>query len=180
MQVLTVGLVTCSGSVNAVSVAATDVQIKNDIIDSKGQTGISSAILASTSSGVQWGLPLVRFLVPMLQSIVTATHKEMAMEQQYTNTSDSILFVSATIRVDTWGYYIVAEVDGTEVALDRDNGSAQAGNVWINVQFFVPRGSTYKIESYNQNDVEVTDSTTKIGQNIHSVDRVFLNTRKGI
>ena len=49
---------------------------------------------------------------------------------EYTNTSDSILFVSATIRVDTWGYYIVAEVDGTEVALDRDNGSAQAGNVW--------------------------------------------------
>ena len=31
----------------------------------------------------------------------------------------------------------------------------------LNVQFFVPRGSTYKIESYNQNDVEVTDSTTK-------------------
>ena len=31
-----------------------------------------------------------------------------------------------------------------------------------NVQFFVPRGSTYKIESYNQNDVEVTDSTTKL------------------
>ena len=81
---------------------------------------------------------------------------------EYTNTGDSILFVSATIRVNTWGYYIVAEVDGTEVALDRDNGSAQAGNVWIlNVQFFVPRGSTYKIESYNQNDVEVTDSTTK-------------------
>ena len=50
---------------------------------------------------------------------------------EYTNTGDSILFVSATIRVNTWGYYIVAEVDGTEVALDRDNGSAQAGNVWI-------------------------------------------------
>ena len=80
---------------------------------------------------------------------------------EYTNTSDSILFVSATIRVNTWGYYIVAEVDGTEVALDRDNGSAQAGNVWLNVQFFVPRGSTYKIETYDQNDVEQTDSTTK-------------------
>ena len=31
----------------------------------------------------------------------------------------------------------------------------------LNVQFFVPRGSTYKIETYDQNDVEQTDSATK-------------------
>ena len=156
---LTVGLVTCSGSVNAVSVAATDVQIKNDIIDSKGQTGISSAILASTSSGVQWAS--IGAILGANVTITDRTSTRNGNGTEYTNTSDSILFVSATIRVNTWGYYIVAEVDGTEVALDRDNGSAQAGNVWLNVQFFVPRGSTYKIETYDQNDVERTNSTTK-------------------
>ena len=150
---------TCSGSVNAVSVAATDVQIKNDIIDSKGQTGISSAILASTSSGVQWAS--IGAILGANVTITDRTSTRNGNGTEYTNTGDSIIFVSATIRVNTWGYYIVAEVDGTEVALDRDNGSSQAGNVWLNVQFFVPRGSTYKIESYNQNDVEVTDSTTK-------------------
>ena len=156
---LTVGLVTCSGSVNAVSVAATDVQIKNDIIDSKGQTGISSAILASTSSGVQWAS--IGAILGANVTITDRTSTRNGNGTEYTNTGDSIIFVSATIRVNTWGYYIVAEVDGTEVALDRDNGSAQAGNVWLNVQFFVPRGSTYKIETYDQNDVEQTNSTTK-------------------
>ena len=80
---------TCSGSVNAVSVAATDVQIKNDIIDSKGQTGISSAILASTSSGVQWAS-----IGAILGANVTINSYNNSQRNgngtEYTNTSDSI------------------------------------------------------------------------------------------
>ena len=157
--VATVGILTATSSFATNISASNNVTVGNDIVDSKGQTGISSAILASTSSGVQWAS--IGAILGANVTITNQTGSKNGNGTTYTNTSDSIIYVSATIRTASWGYYIVAEVDGTEVAIDRDNGSAQAGNVWLTVGFYVPRGSSYKIESYDQNDVEVTNSTTR-------------------
>ena len=157
--VATVGIVTATNSFATNISASNNVTVGNDIVDSKGQTGISSAVLTSTSDGVQWAS--IGAILGSNVTISNQTSSKNGNGTTYVNTGDSMIFVSATIRVNSWGYYIVAEVDGNEVALSRDNGSAAAGNVWLNIQFFVPRGSSYKIESYNQNDVEQTDSTTK-------------------
>ena len=89
-ETLTVGLVTCSGSVNAVSVAATDVQIKNDIIDSKGQTESLLQflhLLLDVSSELSIGA--------ILGANVTINSYNNSQRNgngtEYTNTSDSIL-----------------------------------------------------------------------------------------
>lgn len=74
----------------------------------------------------------------------------------YTNSLSVAIMVNATIKVQTWGYYIIGLVGSVEVGRDRDNGSANAGNVWLNLSFIVPPGATYRINAYNNSDNVIT------------------------
>ena len=78
----------------------------------------------------------------------------------YTNTTGNLIWVAATVDGRSYSSYAIATVDGIEVGRDRDNGSAAAPVVYLNLGFFVPAGSTYRIEVYSRADAQVTNAPT--------------------
>ena len=72
--------------------------------------------------------------------------------QDYTNTTGKMLYVNCTLSGLSYSASVIATVDGIEVARDRDNGLQGSGNVWLNVGFFVPIGSTYRVDAFDRTD----------------------------
>lgn len=83
-----------------------------------------------------------------------------AIGATYTNSTGKPIMVNMTAEVATWGYYIIASVGAIEVGRDRDNGSASAGKVWLNVSFLVPAGATYKVDAFTNSDTSTTGTIT--------------------
>jgi hypothetical protein len=142
-------------NININSGIATFTTLKTTYLkDSNNSTGSANQILSSTDNGLLWidkGLGGSWF-----NNTTLRTHNVT-----YTNNTGSLLYVSATPGIDRdannfnsgqiAGSYSIAEVDGIEVARTRDNGTANASFVFLNVKFFVPNGSSYIIKVYNSN-----------------------------
>ena len=83
----------------------------------------------------------------------------------YQNTTGELMYVITTTLVPTWSNYTISKIGAatnayTEVFLARDNGSANANNVWVTSVFWVPAGYYYRVDAFNHqnNDVNSTSS----------------------
>ena len=83
----------------------------------------------------------------------------------YQNTTGELMYVITTTLVPTWSNYTISKIGAatnayTEVFLARDNGSANANNVWVTSVFWVPTGYYYRVDAFNHqnNDVNSTSS----------------------
>ena len=139
---------------NLVTVAATFTTIKTTYLkDINDSTGTTNQILSSTGVGVSW------VNAPKPDGSWTDNAGIRTDNVTYTNTTGSLLYVSATPGIDRdgeglsaaaiAGSYSIAEVDGIEVARTRDNGTANTQFLFLNVKFFVPNGSSYNVKVYN-------------------------------
>jgi hypothetical protein len=123
--------------------------------DSNNSTGSANQILSSTRFGVFWTNVIVGIDGTWGGLTRSRTHNVT-----YTNNTGSLLYVSATPEITRTGRnqltptqiagsYSIAEVDGIEVDRIRDNGTANANSLFLNVSFFVPNGSSYIVKVYN-------------------------------
>lgn len=109
--------------------------------------GISGEILSSNGDGsFSWVTQESGVGYNQTWQDVTSTR---TLETEYANTTGKPILVSATIEVDTYGDYVIATVGAVEIARDRDNGSANADAVWLNVNFLVTAGSTYQLNVFD-------------------------------
>ena len=74
-------------------------------------------------------------------------------------------FVITTTLVPTWSNYTISKIGTatnayTEVFLARDNGSANANNVWVTSVFWVPTGYYYRVDAFNHQNNNVNSSST--------------------
>ena len=83
----------------------------------------------------------------------------------YQNTTGELMYVITTTLVPTWSNYTISKIGAatnaySEVFLARDNGSANANNVWVTSVFWVPTGYYYRVDAFNHqnNDVNSTSS----------------------
>ena len=121
--------------------------------DVNDSTGTTNQILSSTGAGIYWTNPIKP------DGSWTDNAGIRTDNVTYTNTTGSLLYVSATPGIDrngqglspqeVAGSYSIAEVDGIEVARTRDNGTAAANFLFMNVDFFVPNDSNYIVKVYN-------------------------------
>jgi len=83
----------------------------------------------------------------------------------YQNTTGELMYVITTTLVPTWSNYTISKI-GTatnayvEVFLARDNGSANANNVWVTSVFWVPTGYYYRVDAFNHQNNNVNSSST--------------------
>ena len=120
--------------------------------DSNNSAGTLGQVLSSTGVGVSWANSSVSG--NWTNNVAIRTDNVT-----YTNTTGSLLYVSATPGIDrdaeglssvqVAGSYSIAEVDGIEVARTRDNGTANTEFLFLNAKFFVPNGSNYIVKVYN-------------------------------
>jgi hypothetical protein len=150
---------------NLVTVASTFTTIKTtNLIDINDSTGTANQILSSTGSGISW------INSPKPDGSWTDNAGIRTDNVTYTNTTGSLLYVSATPGIDrngeglsgtdVAGSYSIAEVDGIEVARTRDNGSANSNFLFLNVKFFVPNGSSYNVKVYEKGGTQWISSIT--------------------
>ena len=150
---------------NLVTVAATFTTIKTTYLkDINDSTGTTNQILSSTGAGVSWVNPIKP------DGSWTDNAGIRTDNVTYTNTTGSLLYVSATPGIDrngeglsgtdVAGSYSIAEVDGIEVARTRDNGTANTEFLFLNVKFFVPNGSSYNVKVYNTTGTQWISSIT--------------------
>jgi len=150
---------------NLVSVAATFTTVKTTYLkDINDSTGNTTQILSSTGAGVSWTNS------PIADGSWTNNAGIRTDNVTYTNTTGSLLYVSATPGIDrnaeglsesqVAGSYSIAEVGGIEVARTRDNGTVNAEFVFLNVKFFVPNGSSYNVKVYNPTGTQWISSIT--------------------
>ena len=134
------------------------------IKDSNNSAGTLDQILSSTGVGVSWKSPLD---ISGTWGGQTGIRTDNVT---YTNTTGSLLYVSATpgidrdaeglLEIEISGSYSIAEVDGIEVARTRDNGTANTEFLFMNVDFFVPNGSNYIVKVYNNTGTQWISSIT--------------------
>lgn len=86
------------------------------------------------------------------QEIWVDESSNRSSSQEYTNDTGALLYVNCTLSGLSYGASTIATVDGIEVARDRDNGLQGSGLVWLNVGFFVPIGSTYRVDAFDRTD----------------------------
>ena len=144
----------------AVSIAGASI-----LQDSNGNTGNQNQVLSSTGIGVSWVDPITD--VSGTWGGLTGVRTDNVT---YTNNTGALLYVSATPGIDriaenltaaqVAGSFSIAEVDGIEVARTRDNGTANADFVFLNVKFFVPNGSNYNVKVYNSTGSQWISSIT--------------------
>jgi hypothetical protein len=150
---------------NLVSVAATFTTVKTTYLkDINDSTGNTTQILSSTGAGVSWTNS------PKADGSWTNNAGIRTDNVTYTNTTGSLLYVSATPGIDrdgeglsstqVAGSYSIAEVGGIEVARTRDNGTANTEFVFLNVKFFVPNGSSYNVKVYNKTGTQWISAIT--------------------
>jgi hypothetical protein len=86
----------------------------------------------------------------------------------YQNTTGELMYVITTTLVPTWSNYTISKIGAatnaySEVFLARDNGSANANNVWVTSVFWVPSNYYYRIDAYNhQNNSVNTNNNTSV------------------
>ena len=83
----------------------------------------------------------------------------------YQNTTGELMYVITTTLVPTWSNYTISKIGTatnayTEVFLARDNGSANANNVWVTSVFWVPTGYYYRVDAFNHQNNNVNSSST--------------------
>ena len=83
----------------------------------------------------------------------------------YQNTTGELMYVITTTLVPTWSNYTISKIGAatnayTEVFLARDNGSANANNVWVTSVFWVPTGYYYRVDAFNHQNNNVNSSST--------------------
>ena len=95
-------------------------------------------------------------------SISTPTR---SLGTDYQNTTGELMYVITTTLVPTYSNYTISKIGAatnaySEVFLARDNGSANANNVWVTSVFWVPTGYYYRVDAFNHqnNDVNSTSS----------------------
>ena len=132
--------------------------------DSNDSTGNPNQILASTGVGVSW-VDGGKVDGSWTNNVGVRTDNVT-----YTNNTGALLYVSATPGIDRIaenlteiqlaGSFSIAEVDGIEVARTRDNGTANADFLFMNVDFLVPNGSNYNVKVYNSTGSQWISSIT--------------------
>ena len=95
-------------------------------------------------------------------SIATPTR---SLGTDYQNTTGELMYVITTTLVPTWSNYTISKIGAatnayTEVFLARDNGSANANNVWVTSVFWVPTGYYYRVDAFNHQNNNVNSSST--------------------
>ena len=95
-------------------------------------------------------------------SIATPTR---SLGTDYQNTTGELMYVITTTLVPTWSNYTISKIGTatnayTEVFLARDNGSANANNVWVTSVFWVPTGYYYRVDAFNHQNNNVNSSST--------------------
>ena len=95
-------------------------------------------------------------------SIATPTR---SLGTDYQNTTGELMYVITTTLVPTWSNYTISKIGAatnayTEVFLARDNGSANANNVWVTSVFWVPTGYYYRVDAFNHQNNNVNSTST--------------------
>ena len=95
-------------------------------------------------------------------SIATPTR---SLGTDYQNTTGELMYVITTTLVPTWSNYTISKIGTatnayTEVFLARDNGSANANNVWVTSVFWVPTGYYYRVDAFNHQNNNVNNNST--------------------
>ena len=83
----------------------------------------------------------------------------------YQNTTGELMYVITTTLVPTWSNYTISKIGAatnayTEVFLARDNGSANANNVWVTSVFWVPAGYYYRVDAFNHQNNNVNSTSS--------------------
>ena len=83
----------------------------------------------------------------------------------YQNTTGELMYVITTTLVPTWSNYTISKIGAatnaySEVFLARDNGSANANNVWVTSVFWVPTGYYYRVDAFNHQNNNVNSTST--------------------
>ena len=95
-------------------------------------------------------------------SIATPTR---SLGTDYQNTTGELMYVITTTLVPTWSNYTISKIGAatnaySEVFLARDNGSANANNVWVTSVFWVPTGYYYRVDAFNHQNNNVNSTST--------------------
>ena len=83
----------------------------------------------------------------------------------YQNTTGELMYVITTTLVPTWSNYTISKIGAatnaySEVFLARDNGSANANNVWVTSVFWVPTGYYYRVDAFNHQNNNVNSNSS--------------------
>lgn len=83
----------------------------------------------------------------------------------YQNTTGELMYVITTTLVPTWSNYTISKIGAatnaySEVFLARDNGSANANNVWVTSVFWVPTGYYYRVDAFNHQNNNVNSTSS--------------------
>ena len=83
----------------------------------------------------------------------------------YQNTTGELMYVITTTLVPTWSNYTISKIGAatnaySEVFLARDNGSANANNVWVTSVFWVPAGYYYRVDAFNHQNNNVNSTSS--------------------
>ena len=95
-------------------------------------------------------------------SISTPTR---SLGTDYQNTTGELMYVITTTLVPTWSNYTISKIGAatnaySEVFLARDNGSANANNVWVTSVFWVPTGYYYRVDAFNHQNNNVNSNSS--------------------
>ena len=135
---------------NLVDIEAEDVTI-NDTLNGASISGAAQdeALLSDGAGGLTFaeaggGVP------PNFSYVDEKSSR--SLNTTFTNNTGKALFVSVITRDPQLNndYYLIAKVDGNRIMRNQFaffNGSFDQSNTWLSVNFFVPDGSTYEVDS---------------------------------
>ena len=83
----------------------------------------------------------------------------------YQNTTGELMYIITTTLVPTFSNYTISKIGAatnayTEVFLARDNGSANANNVWVTSVFWVPTGYYYRVDAFDHQNNNVNSTSS--------------------
>ena len=83
----------------------------------------------------------------------------------YQNTTGELMYIITTTLVPTFSNYTISKIGTatnayTEVFLARDNGSANANNVWVTSVFWVPTGYYYRVDAFDHTNNNVNSTSS--------------------
>ena len=98
-------------------------------------------------------------------STASIANPSRSLGTDYQNTTGELMYVITTTLVPTWSNYTISKIGTatnayTEVFLARDNGSANANNVWVTSVFWVPTGYYYRVDAFNHQNNNVNSTST--------------------
>lgn len=98
-------------------------------------------------------------------STANVSNPSRSLGTDYQNTTGELMYVITTTLVPTWSNYTISKIGAAtnsyaEVFLARDNGSANANNVWVTSVFWVPNNYYYRVDAFNHLDNNVNSTST--------------------